>query len=137
MAMRQKPKPYSELAEVSLFGKKLKVLDLSHEISPTIPVYPGHMKVAIWDHMTDAESRLKLGDSPFRGYAVNGIAFCDHDSTHMDAIYHFNPDRPDLTIETFAIENCLTEGVWIDLSDVHRGRTSRSSGSTGRCGTPA
>ncbi len=121
--MATEPKRYSETAEVSFLGKRLQVLDLSREISPAIPVYPGHMKVAMWDHMTHAESRLRLGDSPFRGYGVKGIAFCDHDSTHMDAIYHFNEDRPDLTIETFAIENCFLEAVWIDLSDA-KPRTS-------------
>jgi kynurenine formamidase len=121
MATRQ-PRTYNELAEITFFGKRVKVLDLSREISPQIPVYPGHMKVAMWDHLTHAESRLRLGDSPFRGYAVKGIAFCDHDSTHIDAIFHFNEDRPDLTIETFPIESCFTEGVWIDVSDVP-GRT--------------
>ncbi|HEX6487594.1 MAG TPA: cyclase family protein [Candidatus Dormibacteraeota bacterium] len=109
---------YTPEAEITFFGKRLKVLDLSREISPQIPVYPGHMKVAMWDHMTHAESRLRLGDSPFRGYAVKGIAFCDHDSTHMDAIFHFNEDRPDLTIEQFPIEKSFTEAVWIDVSDV-------------------
>lgn len=121
MATRQ-PRTYNELAEITFFGKRVKVLDLSREISPQIPVYPGHMKVAIWDHLTHAESRLRIGDSPFKGYAVKGIAFCDHDSTHMDAIFHFNEDRPDLTIETFPIEYCFTEGVWINVSDV-LGRT--------------
>jgi kynurenine formamidase len=118
MVQRTEPKTYSDLAEITFFGKRLKVLDLSREISPDIPVYPGHMKVAIWTHMTHEESRLRLGDTPFRGYAVKGISLCDHDSTHMDAIYHFNPDRPDLTIETFPIEKCFTEGVWLDVSDV-------------------
>jgi kynurenine formamidase len=118
MATKTEPQPYSELAEISFLGKRLKVLDLSREISPDIPVYPGHMKVAIWTHMTHEESRLRLGDSPFRGYAVKGISLCDHDSTHMDAVYHFNPDRPDLTIETIPIEKCFTDGVWIDVSDV-------------------
>jgi kynurenine formamidase len=112
------PLAYSPTAEITFFGMRLKVLDLTREISPTIPVYPGHMKVAIWDHMTHAESRLRLGDSPFKGYAVKGISLCDHDSTHMDAIYHFNGDRPDLTIDTFAIENSFLESVWIDVSDV-------------------
>ena len=121
MATRQ-PRTYNELAEITFFGKRVKVLDLSREISPQIPVYPGHMKVAMWDHLTHAESRLRLGDSPFRGYAVKGIAFCDHDSTHIDAVFHFNEDRPDLTIETFPIEYFFTEGVWIDVSDVP-GRT--------------
>ncbi|HEY5058917.1 MAG TPA: cyclase family protein [Gaiellaceae bacterium] len=112
------PTPYTERTEITLLGRRLQVLDLTREISPDIPVYPGHMKVAMWDHLTHAESKLRIGDSPFRGYAVKGISFCDHDSTHMDAIYHFNPDRPDLSIDTFAIEHCFTDGAWIDVSDV-------------------
>lgn len=115
--MVTEPRRYRDTAEITFIGKRLQVLDLSREISPAIPVYPGHMKVAIWDHMTHAESRLRLGDSPFRGYGVKGISFCDHDSTHIDAIYHFNEDRPDLSIDSFAIENSFLEAVWIDLSD--------------------
>ena len=109
---------YAEQAEITLFGRRLAVLDLTREISPEIPVYPGHMKVAMWDHLTHAESRMRMGDTPFRGYAVKGLAMCDHDSTHMDAISHFHPDRPDLSIDAFPIEHCFAEGVWIDVSDV-------------------
>ena len=109
---------YTEQAEITLFGKRLAVLDLTREISPDIPVYPGHMKVAMWDHLTHEESRMRMGDTPFRGYAVKGISMCDHDSTHMDAISHFNPDRPDLSIDAFPIEHCFAEAAWIDVSDV-------------------
>ena len=35
-------------------------------------------------------------DSPFRGYAVRGIVGSEHVSTHVDSVWHFNPDRPDL-----------------------------------------
>ncbi|MGH2908409.1 MAG: cyclase family protein [Solirubrobacteraceae bacterium] len=112
------PTPYAELTEVQFLGRRLAVLDLTRELGPGIPVYPGHMKVAMWDHMTFEESRLRLGDTPFRGYAVKGLSLCDHDSTHLDAVSHFNPDRPDLSIDTLAIENCFTDGVWIDVSDV-------------------
>ena len=109
---------YADQAEITLLGRRLAVLDLTHEISPSIPVYPGHMKVAMWDHLTHEESRMRMGDTPFRGYAVKGLAMCDHDSTHMDAISHFHPDRPDLSIDAFPLEHCFTEGVWIDVSDV-------------------
>jgi kynurenine formamidase len=109
---------YAEQAEITLFGRRLAVLDLTREISPDIPVYPGHMKVAMWDHLTHAESRMRMGDTPFRGYAVKGLAMCDHDSTHMDAISHFHPDRPDLSIDAFPIEHCFVEAAWIDVSDV-------------------
>lgn len=118
MAPGDEPRRYSDFAEITFFGKRLKVLDLSRELSPDIPVYPGHMKVAMWTHMTHEESRLRLGDTPFRGYAVKGISLCDHDSTHLDAVYHYNPDRPDLTIDVFPIEKSFTDAVWIDVSDV-------------------
>jgi kynurenine formamidase len=36
----------------------------------------------------------------------------------QDAISHFNPDRPDLSINAFPIEHCFAEGVWIDVPDV-------------------
>lgn len=118
MVRTSSPRTYTELAEVTFLGKRLKVLDLSREISPDIPVYPGHMKVSFWTHLSHAESRLRMGDTPFKGYAVNGLVLCDHDSTHIDAIYHFNPDRPDLTAETIPLELSFTEGVWLDVSDV-------------------
>jgi kynurenine formamidase len=118
MAATPDYRTYSERAEITLFGRRAGVLDLTREISPEIPVYPGHMKVAMWDHLTHEESRMRLGDTPFRGYAVKGISMCDHDSTHMDAIYHFQPDRPDLTIDKFPIEHTFTEAAWIDVSDV-------------------
>src|SRR5437879_5029343 len=118
MGARAEPRTYTDLAEVSFFGKRLKVLDLSREISPDIPVYPGHMKVNFWTHLSHEESRMRLGDTPFRGYAVKGIVLCDHDSTHMGAVYHFNPDRPDLTIDAVPIDLTFTEGAWLDFSDV-------------------
>ena len=119
--MATEPKPYAESTVIQFLGRRLNVLDLSHELSPTIPVYPGHMKVAFWDHITHAESRLRLGDSPFRGYAVKGISMCDHDSTHLDAIYHFNENRPDLSIDAFSLDYCFTDAVWVDVSDVPPG----------------
>jgi kynurenine formamidase len=109
---------YAEQAEITLFGRRLGVLDLTRELSPEIPVYPGHMKMAMWDHLTHEESRMRMGDTPFRGYAVKGLSLCDHDSTHMDAISHFHADRQDLSIEQFPLEHMFTEAAWIDVSDV-------------------
>jgi kynurenine formamidase len=109
---------YRDEADVEIFGRKMRVLDLSHELSPEIPVYPGHMKVAMWTHLSHEESRMRIGDTHFCGYSVMGISMCDHDSTHMDAVSHFNADRPDLSIDKFPIESCFTKGVWVDVSHV-------------------
>src|SRR3954452_16414809 len=89
---------YADTAEITLLGRRLSVLDLTREISPDIPVYPGHMKVAMWDHLTHEESRLRMGDTPFRGYAVKGLSLCDHGSPHMDAGFPLKPGPPEPTI---------------------------------------
>src|SRR5919197_1072204 len=117
MAKQADYQTYTEFAEFTFLGKRCQALDLSRELSPDIPVYPGHMKVAMWTHLTHEESRLRMGDTPFRGYAVKGLALCDHDSTHMDAVYHFNPDRPDLTIDADASRWILDQGVVNVLTD--------------------
>ncbi|MCL5962525.1 MAG: cyclase family protein [Chloroflexi bacterium] len=110
---------YNLEAVVDLLGKKVHILELSHEISPTIPVYPGHQKIAFWKHLTHAESRMRLpADSDFCGYSVTGLALCDHVSTHMDSVSHFNESRPDLSVDTVPFRTMITPGVWIDLSFV-------------------
>jgi kynurenine formamidase len=113
------PVKYNPEATVELLGRKVRVLELSHEVSPTMPIYPGHQKVAFWKHLTHEECRLRLPkDAEFRGYAVTGMVLCDHVSTHMDSVGHFNEDRPDLSIDTVAFQTLITPGVWIDLSFV-------------------
>src|SRR6266849_5255707 len=74
------PRRYRERTEITLLGRRLQLLDLSREISPDIPVYPGHMQVAIWDHLTHADSSMRMGETSFRGYVVKGLSLCDHDS---------------------------------------------------------
>lgn len=111
-------KKYKELETVELFGKKIKFLELSREISPEMPHYPGHMKTNFWWHLTHEECKLRLGDTPFEGYGVKGIVTCDHVSTHVDAVYHFNKHRPDLTVENISLQDMITPAAWIDVSHV-------------------
>ena len=42
----------------------------------------------------------------------------EHVSTHVDAVWHFNPDRPDLTIDRLPWEHLITPAAWINVSDV-------------------
>jgi kynurenine formamidase len=92
------------------------VLDLSHELADDIPVYPGHMKVATWWHLTHEECVMRLGGTDFWGYGVKGMSLCEHVSTHVDAISHFNPNRPDLSVDTIPLSTMITPAAWIDLS---------------------
>jgi kynurenine formamidase len=114
------PGDYRDEVEIELLGRRVRVLELSREVSETMPVYPGHVKVAFWDHLTHEQvrrQRLPPG-SPFKGYVVRGIVASEHVSTHVDAVWHFNPDRPDLTIDRLPWEHLITPAAWIDLSDV-------------------
>lgn len=112
------PKPYQPKTQINLFGRELNVLDLSRELSEDMPVYPGHMKTAFWWHLTHEECRLRLGDTPFEGYAVRGIVTCDHVSTHVDAVFHFNKHRPDLTVDAIPLDYMITPALWVDVSFV-------------------
>jgi kynurenine formamidase len=115
----REPKAYSETFTVRLFGRTVHGLDLSHPLGPNTPSYPGHAKTAFWSHLSHAECKLRLGThDEFPGYAVSGIVTCDHSSTHLDAVCHMNPDRPDLSIDRVSLEDLITPGAWIDLSAV-------------------
>jgi kynurenine formamidase len=114
------PGDYRDEVEIELLGRRVRVLELSREVSESMPVYPGHVKVAFWEHLTHEQVRRQRlpAESPFRGYAVRGLVGSEHVSTHVDAVWHFNPDRPDLTIDRLPWEHLITRAAWIDLSDV-------------------
>jgi kynurenine formamidase len=110
---------YSDYAELELLGRRVAVLELSREISPEMPVYPGHVGVTFWEHLTHEQvrrQRLPEG-STFNGYAVRGVVLSEHVSTHVDSVWHFQPDRPDLTIDRVPWDQLITPAAWIDLSD--------------------
>jgi kynurenine formamidase len=108
------------VVEIDLLGRRVCVLDISREVGPDIPIYPGHVGVSFWDHLTHEQVRVQRlpPGSPFRGYAVRGLVASEHVSTHVDAVWHFNPDRPDLTIDKVGLDQLITPAAWIDVSDV-------------------
>jgi kynurenine formamidase len=118
MGVAEGTKTYQATELLNIFGRRMRVLDLGHELADDIPVYPGHMKVATWWHLTHEESLMRMGDTDFWGYGVRGMSLCEHVSTHVDAIYHFNPHRPDLSIDAVPLSSMITPGAWVDLSFV-------------------
>ena len=114
------PDGWRDEVELDLLGRRVRIVELSREISTTMPVYPGHVGVAFWDHLTHAQVRRQRvdPDSSFPGYAVRGMVASEHVSTHVDAVWHFRPDRPDLTIDRVPWEHLITPAAWIDASNV-------------------
>lgn len=108
------------VTQLELFGKKLNFLDLGKNVAPEIPVYPGHMKTAYWWHKTHEETKFSLGEAskyPY-GFGVKGIITCDHTSTHVDAVYHFDPNKSHLSVDKITLPELVAPAAWIDLSFV-------------------
>ena len=114
------PGDYRDEVEIDFLGRRVRVLELSREVSADMPVYPGHVKVSFWEHLTHEQVRRQRlpPDSPFSRLRGARTGPSEHVSTHVDAIWHFNLDRPDLTIDKLPWEHLITPAAWIDVSDV-------------------
>lgn len=95
-----------------------KFIDLSQEIYTGMPVYPGHLKTVIFDHMTHAESQRMIGTD--FSYHTKGILMCDHGPTHIDSVSHLSRDPDAPSVDEIPLENCVTSAICIDVSDVPR-----------------
>lgn len=81
-----------------------RVLDLSHPLSDTMPVYPGSRPPRIRRTSTVAE----------RGFAETSLGFLSHTGTHVDAPAHMRAggatlDR--LPVETFVGTACVLDAT--------------------------
>jgi kynurenine formamidase len=95
---------------------KGKVIDLSQEIYTGMPVYPGHAKTVIWEHMSHEESRRIIGTG--FSYQASGIMMCDHGPTHIDSISHLSTDPDAPSVDEIPLEHCITSAICVDVSDV-------------------
>ncbi|MEW6666746.1 MAG: cyclase family protein [Thermodesulfobacteriota bacterium] len=95
---------------------KGRIIDLSQEIYTGMPVYPGHAKTVIWEHMSHEESGRTIGTG--FSYQTSGIMFCDHGPTHIDPVFHFSRDPKAESVDEIPLERCITSAVCLDVSDV-------------------
>ncbi len=76
------------------FGSYTQVQDLTHTITPEIPVFPGNPQPVI--------EPLRTYDQD--GYYANKLTFAEHTGTHLDAPAHLIPDAAfsnDLPVQQF------------------------------------
>lgn len=95
-----------------------KIVDLSQEIYQGMPVYPGHLKTVIFTHATHEETLRQVGTG--FSYETQGIMFCDHGPTHVDAVCHLSRDPSAESIDQLSLSKCITPAICIDVSDVER-----------------
>jgi kynurenine formamidase len=96
----------------------LEIVDLSQEIFPGMPVYPGLPEVEITMHVSH-EQWDGITDSDVVTPAVNRLAFGEHTGTHVDAINHMAREYREQSIDTMPLTMFYTEGICLDLS--HKG----------------
>ena len=95
-----------------------KIIDLSQEIYTGMPVYPGHAKTVIWEHMSHEESGRMIGTG--FSYRSSGIMLCDHGPTHIDSVSHLSTDPNAPSVDEIPLTHCITSAICIDVSDVPR-----------------
>ncbi len=92
-----------------------EIIDLSQEIYPGMPVFPGLPEVKISMHVSHEEWDGITGSDQVTP-AVNRLEFGEHTGTHVDAINHMAPQHRDQSIDTMPLSMFYTWGICLDLS---------------------
>jgi kynurenine formamidase len=81
------------------------VLDLTHALSPTFPIWPGNVPIKVTNAATVAKE----------GYYANRWELAEHHGTHLDAPAHFAPKG--MTAERLEASCLVVSAVVIDLRE--------------------
>jgi kynurenine formamidase len=84
----------------------MNIIDLSHTISPGMPVYPGDDPPVFTNHAEIDED----------GFAARSITLGSHVGTHIDAPAHIIPHAP--TLDRMPVDRFVGQGAIIDLTAV-------------------
>jgi kynurenine formamidase len=96
----------------------LEIIDLSQDIFPGMPVFPGLPEVNITVHVSH-EQWDGITDSDVVSPAVNRLELGEHTGTQVDAINHMARQYRGQSIDTMPLTMFYTEGICLDLS--HKG----------------
>jgi kynurenine formamidase len=97
-----------------LEGRKVRMLDLTHELYEGMPIWPGHQKPFRMTNQT--HERYKQIWNTKRGFEAHNWLISEHTGTHTDAVFEYDPDAP--TLEFTPLEYYYGEAVCIDVSHV-------------------
>jgi kynurenine formamidase len=104
----------SEVAVATTDLRTATIVDLSQPIYMGMPVYPGHLTTAVFDHHTHQGTLGKFESD--MSYATKGLILSDHGPTHVDSISHFDPTEGAPTIDQMPLDTFCGEGTCIDIS---------------------
>jgi kynurenine formamidase len=93
-----------------------KVVDLTQEIYQGMPVFPGHLKTIVWDHVTHEETAKIMTEG--YSFTSKGLLLCDHGPTHVDAICHIDPSPGAPCVDEMPLETFFGPALCLDVSDL-------------------
>lgn len=93
----------------------MRIIDLSQEIYPGMPVFDGHPEVTMVPAVTH-EQRAGEKNPATVSPVVHAITMGEHSGTHVDAINHFAKVHFGKSIDTMPLETFYTEGICLDFS---------------------
>lgn len=93
----------------------MRIIDLSQEIYPGMPVFDGHPEVTMSPAVTH-EQRAGVANPTSVSPVVHKITLGEHSSTHVDAINHFGKVHFGKSIDKMPLETFYTEAICLDFS---------------------
>lgn len=95
--------------------KMYEIIDLSQDIYPGMPVFPGLPEVKVTVHVSHEEWDEVTGSEITP--AVNRLELGDHTGTHVDGFNHMARQYAGQSIDTMPLSMFFTQGICLDLSN--------------------
>ena len=92
----------------------MRIIDLTLELEDGTTTHPAHPRCVVIEFARHAFTAPRFRP-PCRGFASRILMFSDHIGTHVDAPFHYFPERG--TIESVPLEQLVGPAVWLDFSD--------------------
>lgn len=91
----------------------MRIVDLTLELADGMQTHPAHPRCVVIEFASHAATAPRFR-APCVGFASRILMFSDHIGTHVDAPFHYFPDKG--TIESVPLERMVGPAVWLDLS---------------------
>jgi arylformamidase len=92
----------------------MRIIDLTLELEDGTSTHPAHPRCVVIEFARHAFTAPRF-QPPCRGFASRMLMFSDHIGTHVDAPFHYFPEKG--TIETVPLEQLVGSAVWLDFAD--------------------
>ncbi len=91
----------------------MSIIDLTLELHDNMSTHPAHARCVVLEFANHTFTAPRF-QAPCRGFASKVLMFSDHIGTHVDAPFHYFPEKE--TIEAVKPEQLMGSAVCLDLS---------------------